>query len=119
MAALIEVLNQIVQNNNEASKPTELQIGTVETVSPLSIRISMDMAALPEAVLLLTDAVTARSEDVTASASFAALLTAANISLAEGDVIGKVEVEKGLEVGDKVVLLRVLKGQKYIVLSKA
>lgn len=118
MPDLAEVINQMIQNNREASKPTDLVIGTVETDSPLSVRISMDMAPLPEQVLLLCDSVKARSEDVKASAAFAAKLTAANISVSEGEVIGSVDVQADLEVGDKVVMLRCLKGQEYIILSK-
>lgn len=114
---LISVITQIVQQNREASKPTELAIGTVATVNPLTIKINVDMAPLPEAVLLLTDAVKSYEEDVTASSSFASLLTAAGISVSEGDVIGKV-THDGLAVGDKVIMLRVMAGQNYIVLSK-
>ena len=116
---LIDVINQIVQNNNEASKPTELIIGTVEKVNPLAVRISMDMAALPAEVLLLTDGVVEREEDVTVSSGFASLLAGYNITVPADTVIGKVKVQNGLAAGDKVILLRVLKGQKFIVLSKA
>ena len=114
---LISVIGQIIQENREASKPTELSIGTVASVNPLSIKINVDMAPLPEAVLLLTDAVKGYEEDVTATGSFASLLTSAGISLSEGDVIGKV-THTGLAVNDKVIMLRVLAGQKFIVLSK-
>jgi hypothetical protein len=60
------------------------------------------MPPLPAEVLLLTDAVKERVEDVL-----------------DGDtVIGTVTVQHGLETGDKVLMLRVLKGQQFIVLSK-
>jgi hypothetical protein len=118
MPDLVTVINQIIQQNREESKPTDLAIGTVETASPLSVRVSTDMAPLPEQVLLLCDSVKTRSEDVTASTAFAAALTAAGISISEGDVIGSVDVQSALSVGDKVIMLRCLKGQEYIILSK-
>lgn len=118
MPALAEVINKMIQDNRDASKPTELVIGTVETASPLSVRVSIDMAALPAQVLLLCDSVQSRSEDVLASATFASALTSAGISINEGDVIGTVEVQKALQVGDKVIMLRCLQGQEYIILSK-
>lgn len=114
---LIGIINQIIQQNREASKPTELAIGTVTSVNPLSVKINVDMAPLPEAVLLLTDAVKDFDEDITATSSFASLLTAAGISLSEGDVIGKV-THPGLAVNDKVIMIRVMAGQQYIILSK-
>ena len=115
---LIEVINQIVQNNMDASKPTELVVGTVETVSPLSVKINVDMAAIPEANLILTDAVTEYDEDIIISDSFRSTLADYNITVAEGAVIGQVK-HLGLSVGDKVTLIRALKGQAFIILSKA
>lgn len=99
---LLAVINQVIQNNTEAQKLTDLSIGTVTSTNPLKIQTRIEMPPLPAEVLLLTDAVKERVEDVL-----------------DGDtVIGKVTVQHGLETGDKVLMLRVLKGQQFIVLSK-
>lgn len=116
---LIEVINQVVQNNIEANKPTDLVVGTVKTVAPLSIEINANMAPIPAANLVLTDAVKERQEDVTISDSFRSTLSGYNINVAADAVIGTVTVQHGLEVGDSVILIRALKGQAFIVLSKA
>ena len=99
---LLTVINQVIQNNTEAQKLTDLSIGTVTSTNPLKIQTRIEMPPLPAEVLLLTDAVKERAEDVR-----------------DGDtVIGTVTVQHGLETGDKVLMLRVLKGQQFIVLSK-
>ena len=99
---LLTIINQIIQNNTEAQKLTDLAIGTVTSTDPLKIQTRVEMPPLPAEVLLLTDAVKERVEDVL-----------------DGDtVIGTVTVQHGLETGDKVLMLRVLKGQQFIVLSK-
>ena len=100
---LLAVINQVIQNNTDAQKFTDLAIGTVTSISPLAIQTRIDMPPLPAEVLLLTDAVKERVEDVLDSSD---------------QVIGTVKVQHGLEAGDKVLMLRVLKGQQFIVLSK-
>ena len=100
---LLTIINQIIQNNTEAQKLTDLSIGTVTSTDPLKIQTRVEMPPLPAEVLLLTDAVKERVEDVLN---------------ANDEVIGTVKVQHGLETGDKVLMLRVLKGQQFIVLSK-
>lgn len=100
---LLAVLNQAIQNNTEAQKLTDLAIGTVTSKSPLKIQTRVDMPPLPAEVLLLTDSVKERVENVIDS---------------NEQVIGTVTVQHALETGDKVLMLRVLKGQQFIVLSK-
>lgn len=101
MAELIGVLQQIMQDNQDAMKPTDLAFGTVATIAPLSILVDGTSQPKPEAGLILTESVTAKTASV------------------QGGGGGTVEISRGLAVGDKVVLLRVQKGQQYIVLSRA
>lgn len=112
---LLDVINKIIQENTEAQKPTDLAIGTVTKKTPLEIQINPNMQPLPEAVLLLTEAVKEHEVDVEITDGFRSVLAAAEISAP--DKIGKIKY-KPLKVGDKVIMLRVLKGQQYIVLSK-
>lgn len=114
---LLQVINQVVQNNTEAQKLTDLSIGTVTQKSPLEIQTRIDMPPLPAEVLLLTDNVKKREEDVKIKPWFKTALETAGITVSD-DVIGKVEVQHELKKGDKVLMLRVLKGQQFIVLSK-
>lgn len=100
MSNLLGVMQEIMQENQKAMKPTEVAFGTVATVSPLSILVDGTSQPKPEAGLILTEAVIPKTVQ------------------AQGGG-GMVVVNKGLAVGDKVVMLRVSRGNRYIVLSKA
>ena len=100
MSDLLGVLQQIMQENQQAMKPTELAFGTVVSVGPLSILVDNTAEPNPETGLILTDSVVARSAKV------------------QGGSGGTVVINPGLSAGDRVVMLRVQRGQRYIVLSK-
>ena len=100
MSNLLGVMQEIMQENQKAMKPTEVAFGTVATVSPLSIMVDGTSQPKWEAGLILTEAVIPKTVQVQGGG-------------------GMVVVNKGLAVGDKVVMLRVSRGNRYIVLSKA
>lgn len=100
MSDLLGVLQQIMQENQQAMKPTELAFGTVVSVGPLSILVDNTAEPKPEAGLILTDSVVARLAKV------------------QGGSGGTVVINPGLAAGDRVVMIRVQRGQRYIVLSK-
>ena len=114
---LLSVINQVIQTNTEAQKLTDLSIGTVTKANPVEVQINQSMPPLPSEVLLLTDTVKKREEDVKIEVWFKSALEAKGITVSN-DVIGKVEVQHDLKKGDKVLMLRVMKGQQFIVLSK-
>ena len=105
MSDLIDVLNMISQNNQAAQKPADIAFGTVMSISPLSIQVEGSMQAIPASAIVLTSAVTERIVDVDGTTEDMPHLT--------------VKVTEGLEAGDKVVMLRLSKGQRYVVLAKA
>ena len=90
---LIETIQKIIQNNEEARKPTDLAVGTVVSINPLSVSTNANMPPVPEQALILTDSVKRR-------------------------VVSGIEVQSDLDVGDGVIMLRVMRGQKFIILSK-
>ena len=100
LADLIDVLHMIAQESADAQKPADIAYGTVISLSPLSIQIDATMQVLPAAAIVLTSAVIAKTAAV------------------QGGEGGTVVINEGLQAGDKVVMLRVSKGQRYIVLSK-
>lgn len=104
MSDLIDVLNMISQNNQAAQKPADIAFGTVMSLSPLLIQVEGSMQAIPAAAIVLTSAVTERIVDVDGTTADMPHLT--------------VKVTEGLLPGDKVVMLRVSRGNRYIVLSK-
>ena len=90
---LIETIQKIIQNNEDARKPTDLTIGTVTSVSPLAVSTNANMPPIPEQALILTDSVKKR-------------------------IVSGIEVQSDLAPGDGVIMLRVMRGQKFIILSK-
>lgn len=99
---LLDVINSIIQTNTDAQKLTDIVIGTVVTADPLSIQITPTLI-LPAEVLILCESVQEKEYEI--------------MDVTLTNVIGKYKRE-ALAVDDKVIMLRVLKGQQFIVLSK-
>ena len=97
---LIDVLHNIAQENSDAQKPADIAYGIVQSVSPLSIKVDGTAQAIPAVGLILTSGVMAKTAQV------------------QGGQGGTVVINEGLAAGDKVIMLRVKKGNSYIVLSK-
>lgn len=99
---LLGVLQTITQNAVKGMKVTDLCFGTVAAASPLSITLESTMQAIPADVLVLCDAVKARSVTVTDS---------------DGDSV-TVPLSAALTAGERVIMLRCSGGQRFIVLSR-
>lgn len=97
---LLGVLQEIVKNYMNAIKMTDKATGTVTKTSPLTIQTDTSLPPISGNALILTSNVIERTEHV------------------KGGAGGTVTVTEGLKAGDKVLLLRVQKGQQFIVLSK-
>lgn len=98
---LIDVIQKIIQESCEAQKLADIAYGTVTSTAPLSVKLQTTMQDIPSAALIETVGVKYKQADVIGG---------------EG---GYVVINEGLSVGDTVVMLRVSKGQRYILLSKA
>lgn len=99
-ADLLGVIQSIVQENIKGQKLADKMTGTVISTAPLSVQPDISMPPIPEAGLILTDAVKARS------------------AMVKGGGGGTVELNRGLAAGDKVLMLRVSSGQCYLILSR-
>lgn len=136
---LLDVLHQISCDSQRASQPTDLYIGTVTNVNPLEITIDTTAQPLKEPVLYLTDAVVEKkmtrlehthdtkhshtlglsttSIDKTCSRELTHVVCVVHgKELPEKD--GYIILNQALCVGDKVLLLRVQRGQKFVILSR-
>ena len=99
MSELVGVIQQIVQNTIEAMKMADKATGTVESVSPLRVKIDSSIQSVPSAALLLTDTVRERV-----------------VPVQGGE--GTVTIREGLKEGDRELMLKVQNGQQYIILSR-
>ncbi len=119
---LVQTLQQLAAQTEQAMKPCDYCLGVVESVSPLTIRIDQK-DIVSEEFLILTDLVRDYSVDITVSH------TTENRSGGGGyaefashnhDYTGrkKIIVHNGLSVGESVILVQQAGGQEFIVLSR-
>lgn len=153
---LVDALVMVSNEQNKASQPCDMEIGTVSSVKPLTVERDIAQAPLNEAVLILTESVIEKkipildhihhinslghnhscpdggtSTDLTGSYPTLKSLvsegangdqTQAIICYEHGKQLpikdGFIILNRALEVGDKVLMLRVQHGQKFIILSR-
>lgn len=143
---LRDILYQMMQENQRASQPTDLRIGTVTAAEPLEITVDTAAAPLRSQVLYLTESVVEKKIPVLQHTHEIATLSHAHSNSAGGTTEGLTErypteealshvaclengkalpvadghilLNRALAVGDKVLLLRVQNGQRFVVLSR-
>lgn len=103
-AELLGVIQLAVQQSIKAMKLADMATGTVLSGAPLSVQLDVSAPPIPERALLLTDAVKPKS-------------VTAPVQGGEGGTVTMV-IQEALKAGDKVLMLRVMKGQKYVILSR-
>ena len=129
-----DILQQLTQESMKSAQLTDLQIGTVTSVSPLEITVSTSMAPLQASVLYLTVNVVEKKIPVLqhnhvihdtytgGGTSEDNLMQSDIICYENGTALpvqnGYIILNRALEVGDIVLLLRVQNGQKFVVLSR-
>ncbi len=154
MDELLGAMQMVFADGQKASQPTGLQIGTVESVSPLQITIENSMQVLRPEVLYLTSAVIERKIPVLthrhllpdlehdhggevgkdlggekyteyslqSEGSSGAVQAQDIVARERGELLpienGYIILNRALKIGDKVLLLRVENGQKFIILSR-
>lgn len=129
---LIDVIQSIVQNAMKASDLTDLVIGTVSKVSPLQITEENVSDPIPAQALLLTAAVVEKKITTlrhnhaiydTYSGGGSSGVALEDVKCYEAgkalpNEAGYVTLNRGLAVGDQVLMLRVSGGQRYMILSR-
>ncbi len=112
---LLQAIQMISKLERQADSPTDLVVGTVTKTAPLEIRADISQASLQEEVLYLTESVIEKKLVYTYSTSgIRCVENGKDLPVTENEVI----LNRGLQVGDKVLLLEVQHGQQFIVLSR-
>lgn len=133
---LNESMKLIIGNYLNAIKPTDLFFGTVTNISPLTIQIDQKHI-LTESFLILSNMVKDHSVDITVSmqtendaymnpshthtGNLGNPTDAGNLDTTHHhDIKGrkKIIMHYGLKKGEKVILLRMQGGQRYLVLDR-
>ena len=131
---LAEALYLYAQDAMKNGGLTDLTIGTVTSVNPLGITTKVAMAPLRQQVLFLTEPVIEKKIPILqhnhvihdtytgGGESEDNLLQNAIVCYEDGKALpvqnGYIILNRALEVGDKVLLLRVMGGKRFIVLSR-
>lgn len=112
LMAMIDVIKEIVQKTVAASDPTGIMYGEVVSVEPLEVNIDQRFT-VPEEVLIVPEGL--RHFEINLHHSH--LYTEGgeeketSLALPEEPIV----IRRGLELGDKVLLLRAQGGQQYVV----
>ena len=119
---LVQTLQQLAAQTEQAMKPCDYCLGVVESVSPLSIRIDQK-DIVSEEFLILTDLVRDHQVDITVSHTTEDRSGGggyAEFASHNHDYTGrkKIIVHNGLSVGESVILVQQAGGQEFIVLSR-
>lgn len=114
--SLKDVIYQMAEQSQRASQPMEFLPGTVTRASPLEITADNSTQPLRRSLLYLTADVVERRLELPAETAQASVCTENGAALPKGE--GYVVLNRGLAVGDRVLMLRVERGQKCIVLSR-
>lgn len=126
---LKDVIQQMVDEAVSARMPTELQIGTVIAVDPVEVTLDTQMTPLRQSVLYLSETVIEKKtpilqhnhvypEGVTEDALLEPDIICDEHGTGLGTKDGYIIFNNALQVGDKVLLMRVQGGQKFVILSR-
>ena len=118
---MIDVIKKAGLGAVEAGNPVAVIFGTVTKASPLEVNVDQRFT-LTEDFLIIPESLTHfevdlqhthQYDDETGSGS-----STKTTQPAEPDTPQNVAIRKGLEVGDKVILLRAQGGQRFVVLDR-
>lgn len=122
--ALLETLQQISAQQNHAMQLTDLEIGTVVKVNPLEIVRDVAQAPLRSEVLYLTESVVGKYLSIRkhkhgddGEEAYVRMVCYEN-GAALPEYEGTTYLNRPLAVGDKVLMLSVQHGQKFVILSR-
>lgn len=109
---MIEEIKVIIKNMIENMKLTDYVYGEVVSTNPLSIKIDQKLT-IPAEVIILTSSVKEKKINLSHTHQYSSGTTETELP-----ILNEVIITEGLKIGDKVTMLRVDRGQKFIVLSK-
>ena len=104
MSNLLETIKKASLDAVNNSQPMQITFGIVIAISPLKISLEQKLA-LEEAFIIVPK-------------EFTKIKRTIKIKLEQDFEDKEIEIDNTLKVGDKVILLKMQGGQKYLVLSR-
>ena len=122
MGNLLQTIKRAAVEAVEASNPVAVLVGTVVSASPLKISLNQKLT-LTEQFLVVPQSLTDYKTKIEfAEKTQAAIVELNNVSydgrITFSKTIHEITVFNGLKTGDKVLLLKMQGGQKYLVIEK-
>lgn len=114
MPSLLDVIKAAGIDAVGASNPVNIMFGEIVTVDPLSVKVDQRFT-LPADFLIVPESLTKYEVDLTHSHQYTDNGSSRTTSTA---LTTKLVIRFGLKAGDKVLLLRVQGGQKFVILDK-
>lgn len=110
---MLHAIKQAAIDAVNSANPVNVMFGEVILDDPLQIRVDQRFT-LTQEFLVLTERVTEYKVDLSHTHEYVYNGDLRDTSVA----LEKITIRKGLETGDKVLLLRMQGGQKYVVLDR-
>ena len=111
--ALANLIRQASLGAIEAGQPVAVMFATVTKTDPLEVNVEQRFT-LTSDFLIVPESLTKYEVDISHTHPY----SEGNTSGMQPPDAAKVVVRKGLEVGDKVMLLRIQGGRQFVVLDK-
>lgn len=107
---MLNAIKQAAQDAIEASNPVTVMIGTVTKINPLEVNVDQRFT-LDADFLIVPESLTRLEIDLRHAHTAPGGTT-------DDALTEPVVIRQGLQAGDRVVLLRIQGGQKYLILDK-
>ncbi|AFL99765.1 Protein of unknown function (DUF2577) [Desulfitobacterium dehalogenans ATCC 51507] len=114
MSSLLDLIKAAGTDAVNASNPVNILFGEILTVNPLSVKVDQRFT-LPEDFLIVPEGVTNYEVDLQHTHQYTDNGSASNTSEA---LTSKIVIRSGLAPGDRVLMLKVQGGQRYVILDK-
>lgn len=117
LMSLVDLIKTTAIKAVASTNPVNILFGTVSQVTPLEIEVHQKLK-LTEEFLVLTERVTRYEVDLEHDHAYTDNGTQGTTGKALANLLTKSPVRTGLKKGDKVVLMRVQGGQKFVITDK-
>lgn len=115
---LTDIVKKAGMDAFESAKPVNILYAEVESVSPLAVNVDQRFR-LPASFLIVPESLTRQAIDLKHTHQYQDDSGAGSATkTTEQALTQPIVIREGLKAGDKVILLRVQGGQKYVILDR-